>query len=101
MFEIVLKHLEGERPLQHMKFVILGYKKMYLDHENQIKVGRDKINQEIKEIKALGKQIEEQTQMEVAHMKKGFVEVINSCKQQLRRYMKPAVHEIQEEDEEN
>ena len=32
-------------------------------------------------------------------MKKGFIEVINQCKKQLRREMKPAMNEIVEEEE--
>ena len=58
-------------------------------------MARDKINQEVKEIKALTKQIEENTQLEVNHMKKGFVEVINGYKKELRRCMKPVGGEIQ------
>ena len=53
-----------------MKFVALTYRNMYSDHENKLVQEKDKINAEITEVKALGKQIEEQTQTEVLHMKK-------------------------------
>ena len=45
-----------------MKKVMLHYKKLYLDQENRNKQEKDKILGQIKEMQALGKQIEEQTQ---------------------------------------
>ena len=98
MFSIYLQQID-EDPLLHMKFVAMTYRNMYSDHQNKLVQEKDKINEEIAEIKALCKQIEEQTQTEVLHMKKGFLDVINQCKKQLRKEMKPAMNQIVEEEE--
>ena len=51
-------------------------------------------------MQALAKRIEDQTQTEIIHMKKNFVEIINRCKKSLRKHMKTGICEILEEQEE-
>lgn len=51
-------------------------------------------------MQALEKQIQDQTITEVAHLKRNFLDVINACKGQLRRYMKSGVNEIVNEQDE-
>lgn len=49
---------------------------------------------------ALSKQIEEQSQTEIQHMKTTFVDVVNQCKKQLRKHMKTGILEVNEGEEE-
>jgi len=51
-------------------------------------------------MQALTKRIEDQTQTEILHMKKNFIEIINRCKKSLRKHMKTGICEIVEEQEE-
>jgi len=48
-------------------------------------------------MQALTKRIEDQTQTEIIHMKKNFIEIINRCKKCLRKHMKSGICEIVEE----
>lgn len=54
----------------------------------------------MKEVQALSKQIEEQAQTEVQHMKSAFIDVVNQCKKQLRKHMKTGILELNEDEEE-
>jgi hypothetical protein len=54
----------------------------------------------VKEMQALAKRIEDQTQTEILHMKRNFLEIINRCKKSLRKHMKTGICEIVEEQEE-
>jgi hypothetical protein len=53
----------------------------------------------MKEMQALAKQIEEQAQTDILHMKKNFIDVVNQCKKQLRKHMKTGIIEVNEEEE--
>lgn len=50
-------------------------------------------------MQALAKQIEEQAQTDILHMKKNFIDVVNQCKKQLRKHMKTGIIEVNEEEE--
>jgi hypothetical protein len=80
-----------------MKKVFLGYRQTYVDQESKAKQERERVVGEVKEMTALGKQIEEQTQTEIIHMKKNFVDIVNLCKKKLRRHMKSGICEIVDE----
>lgn len=65
-----------------------------------MKQEKDKIDIEIKEIGALCKQVEEQAQTEIQHMKTAFVDVVNQCKKQLRKHMKTGILELNDDHQE-
>lgn len=71
-----------------MKKVFMSYKQLYSEQESRVKQEKDKIANEIKEMQALAKRIEDQTQTEIIHMKKNFIDIINRCKKCLKNHMK-------------
>jgi hypothetical protein len=78
----------------------MSLKNFYLEEEKRYKQQREKTQQEMKEIYAMEKQIEEHFLTEVNHLKKYFIDVINASKKQLRKHMKAGINEAINEEEE-